>query len=208
MMHVCVGHKAGIISKTLLVLCSWLCYISRRVLSTVVLWRYVMWTSVSCVVINCLILLISIAAGKDMEYCQIGSCFGAHLHSLNSLVLGSIIWSKRDLFCLGNIFKKRGLSVCLGAWRSGLRIWLVMCRSWVRALFKASVVSLTKKLNTYYLVFVDSRKGFERDFTIELKLIESLMENWLKCHISPLVKYRQKKTKNKQDLWMLNTIII
>ena len=32
---------------------------------------------------------------------------------------------------------------------------------------------------------VASRNVFERDFTIELKLFEGLMEYWIKCQISP-----------------------
>ena len=32
--------------------------------------------------------------------------------------------------------------------------------------------------------------GFDRDFTIELNLSQGLMEDWRKCQISPLVKYR------------------
>ena len=42
---------------------------------------------------------------------------------------------------------------------------------------KAPVVSLSKKLYPYCLVLGGSRNGFERDFTIELKLIEGLMED-------------------------------
>ena len=38
------------------------------------------------------------------------------------------------------------------------------------------VVSLSNKLYFNYLVLVGSRNGFERDFTTELKSIESLME--------------------------------
>ena len=55
------------------------------------------------------------------------------------------------------------------AWFSGLHIWLVMWRSWVRAPSKAPVVSLSKKLYPNSLELVGSRNGFERDFTIELK---------------------------------------
>jgi len=36
---------------------------------------------------------------------------------------------------------------------------------------------LSKTLYPYCLVLVDSRNGFERDFTIELKLIEGLVED-------------------------------
>ena len=43
-----------------------------------------------------------------------------------------------------------------------------------------------KKLYSYCLVLVGSS-----DFTIEPKQIEGLMEDCLKCQISPLVKYRQ-----------------
>ena len=46
---------------------------------------------------------------------------------------------------------------------------LVMWRSWVQALSKAPVVSLSKKLYPYCLVLVGSRNGFKREFTIELK---------------------------------------
>ena len=53
------------------------------------------------------------------------------------------------------------------------------------------VGSLSKTLYPYCLVLVGSRNGFERDFTIELKWNEGLMEDWLKCQIISLVKYRQ-----------------
>jgi len=46
--------------------------------------------------------------------------------------------------------------------------WLVMWRSWVRALSNAPVVSLSKILYPNCLVLVGSRNGVERDFTIEL----------------------------------------
>ena len=78
--------------------------------------------------------------------------------------------------------------------RSGLHIWLVMWRLWVWAPSKAPVVTLSKKHYPYCLVLVGSRNGFERDFTIALKGIEGLMEDWLKCQISLLVKYRQNQT--------------
>ena len=58
---------------------------------------------------------------------------------------------------------------------------------------KAPVVSLSKKLYPYCLVLVGSRNRFERGFTIKLKQIEGLMKDWLKCQLSPLVKYRQNK---------------
>ena len=62
---------------------------------------------------------------------------------------------------------------------------------------KAPVVLLNKKLYPYCLVLVGSMNGFEHDFTIELKKIEGLMmKDWLKCQISPLVKYRQKPKPN------------
>ena len=77
---------------------------------------------------------------------------------------------------------------------SGLHVWLVIWRSWVRAPSKAHVVSLSKKRYHYCLVLDGSRNGFERDFTIELKSIEGLMKDWLKCQISPLVQYRQNQT--------------
>ena len=38
------------------------------------------------------------------------------------------------------------------------------------------------------LVLVGSKNGFEPDFTIE-----GLMEDWLKCQLSTLVKYRQNR---------------
>ena len=57
---------------------------------------------------------------------------------------------------------------------------------------KATVVSLSKKRYPYCLVLVGFRNGFERNFTTELKQIEGLMEDWLKCHISPLDKYMFK----------------
>ena len=37
------------------------------------------------------------------------------------------------------------------AWGNGLHVWLVLWRSWVRALSKATVVSLSKKLYPYCL---------------------------------------------------------
>jgi len=55
---------------------------------------------------------------------------------------------------------------------------------------KAPVVSLSKKLCPYCLSLVGSRNDvFERDFTIVLKLIEGLMEDWL--------KYRQNQKRVK-----------
>ena len=42
---------------------------------------------------------------------------------------------------------------------------------------KGPVVSLSKRLYTYCLVLVGSSNGFEREFTIELKKIEGLMED-------------------------------
>jgi len=42
---------------------------------------------------------------------------------------------------------------------------------------KARVVSLSKKLYYYCLVLVGSRNGLERDFKIEFKQIEDLMED-------------------------------
>ena len=41
----------------------------------------------------------------------------------------------------------------------------------------------------FCLELVCSGNEIERDFTIELKQIEGLMEDWLKWEISPLVKY-------------------
>ena len=70
----------------------------------------------------------------------------------------------------------------------------LMRSSWVWAPSKAPFVFLSKKLYPYCLVLVGSRNGFERIFTIKLKWIEGLMEDWLKCQISPLVKYRQNQT--------------
>ena len=46
------------------------------------------------------------------------------------------------------------------------------------------------------LVLVDSRYGFERDFTIELKSSEGLIEDRLKCQISLLVKYLQNQIES------------
>ena len=43
---------------------------------------------------------------------------------------------------------------------------------------KAPVVSLSKKLYHYCLVLVGFRNWFEHDFTIELKWIEGLVEDW------------------------------
>ena len=55
------------------------------------------------------------------------------------------------------------------ACRSGLHVWLVMLRSWIRAPSKAPVVSLINTLYPYCLVLVGSKNRFERDITIELK---------------------------------------
>ena len=44
---------------------------------------------------------------------------------------------------------------------------------------KAPVVSLSKKHYPYCLVLVGSMNGFECEFTIKLKQIEGLMEDWL-----------------------------
>ena len=41
-------------------------------------------------------------------------------------------------------------------------------------------------------VLVGSRHKFKGDFAIKLKQIEGLMEDWIECQISPLVKYCQK----------------
>ena len=46
----------------------------------------------------------------------------------------------------------------------------------VNAPSKVTVASLSKTLYPYCLILVAFRNGFERDFTIELKQIESLME--------------------------------
>ena len=42
-------------------------------------------------------------------------------------------------------------------------------------------------------ILVGSRNRLEPDFTIKLNKIEGLMEDWLKCQISPLIKYRQNQ---------------
>jgi len=65
-----------------------------------------------------------------------------------------------------------------------------------KLLVLSDVVSLSKKLYPYCLVLAGSRNGFEHDFTIVLNQIEGLMEDWLKCQIRPLVKYRQNPPKN------------
>ena len=44
-------------------------------------------------------------------------------------------------------------------------------------------------------VLVGSRHKFKGDFAIKLKQIEGLMEDWIECQISPLVKYCQNITK-------------
>ena len=49
---------------------------------------------------------------------------------------------------------------------------------------------------THCLVLVDSRYGYERDFTIELKYGEGLIEDRLKCQISLLVKYLQNQIES------------
>ena len=88
-------------------------------------------------------------------------------------------------------------------WRSGLHVWIVMRRSWVLAPSKNPIVSLSKKLYPYCLLLVGSKNGFECDFTIELKWIEGLMEDWLKCQISPLVKW----CLNKNKTYLISIII-
>ena len=90
------------------------------------------------------------------------------------------------------------------AWVAHLTRW--RRRSWVQVPSKAPVVSLSKKLYPYCLVMVGSRIGFERDFTIKLNLIEGLMEGWLKCQISPLVKYRQNQNNRRSILWFTPAI--
>ena len=52
---------------------------------------------------------------------------------------------------------------------------------------KCPVVSFSKKLYPYCLILFGSRNGFECDITVELKNSEGLMEDWLKCQISPLL---------------------
>ena len=51
------------------------------------------------------------------------------------------------------------------------------------------------------LVLVVSRYGFKRDLTIKLKQIEGLMEDLLKCQISPLVRNSQNPPKH----WTIST---
>ena len=57
---------------------------------------------------------------------------------------------------------------------------------------KGAVVSLSKKRYPYCLVLVGFRNGFERVFTIEF--FEVLMEDWLKCQMSPQQSKRYKKS--------------
>ena len=52
------------------------------------------------------------------------------------------------------------------AWRSGLHVWLVMWRSWVRVPLNAPVCVLEQE--TLPLLISTGWNGFERDFTIEL----------------------------------------
>lgn len=42
------------------------CPVNRRIMTTVVLWRFVVWTSVACAVINCLVSTISVLTGKTL----------------------------------------------------------------------------------------------------------------------------------------------
>ena len=56
---------------------------------------------------------------------------------------------------------------------------------------------------THCLVLVGSRYGFERDFTIELKSIEGIVEDRLICQISPLVKIVKTKKQNSIKLPLL-----
>ena len=77
-----------------------------------------------------------------------------------------------------------------------------------RAPSMAPVVSLSMKRYPYCLVLVGSRNGFERDFTIELNEIEGLMEGWLKCQISPLVKYRQNQNTQKNGSCCINVWVL
>ena len=79
----------------------------------------------------------------------------------------------------------------LSGWRSWLHVWLLW-KVVGSSHIKGPVVSLSNKLYPYCLVLVGSRNGFEREFTIELKYIEGFMEDWLKCQISPLVKYQHQ----------------
>ena len=99
-----------------------------------------------------------------------------------------------------------------GTWHSGLHVWLVMCRSWVRAPSKAPIVSFSKNLYPYCLVLVVSGNGFEHDFTIKLKKIKDVMEDWLKYEIfSPRVKYHQNQKTNNlvcDQAWGLSRLIV
>jgi len=60
--------------------------------------------------------------------------------------------------------------------RGGVMQWVVICQPWVRALSKATVVTLSQTLHRHYLVLVGSRDWFKRHlhkqkdlFTIKLK---------------------------------------
>ena len=55
--------------------------------------------------------------------------------------------------------------------------------------------------NFTLIALTGSRNGLEREFTIELKQIKGPMQNRLNCQISPLVKYRQNKTKTNLNTY-------
>jgi len=78
-----------------------------------------------------------------------------------SIRTNNVHLNKKQYFVNSNFMTL--LSYILGtAWRSGLHVWLIMWRSWIRALSKAPVVSLSNKLYPCCLVLVGSRNGFER----------------------------------------------
>jgi len=56
------------------------------------------------------------------------------------------------------------------------------------------------------LVLVGSRNRLYRNFTIQLKCIEDLLEDLLKCQISTLVKYRQNQTKYRYTCFIENIV--
>ena len=79
-------------------------------------------------------------------------------------------------------------------WRGGLHLWLVMWRSWVRTPIKGPRCFLEQET----LPFLHSTGWFQeriRAWYHNRTQMVGLMEDWFKCQISPLVKYRQNQTK-------------
>ena len=122
-----------------------------------ILFYAVLWMYVFCRHIELLYSYCALANHVKMHVCILMKCY-------------KLIWPW--VYCVYRWY-------CWGAaWRSGLQVWLVMWRSWFRALWKAPVVCL---------VLVGSRNVFEirACFHNRTKINWGFTEDWLKCQISP-----------------------